>query len=265
MIFLLSLFIPYMYVLFKSIFLFMISSAINSISSKGTKIIAKSGLKAGTNYLTSVTNNFIDSIDFEKGFEIDWNKVASGFYGKDTLLNSVSAFGSETFKLSFNAALDDIFTKDGLRKDLSNSFYDTTGVKGINRNLSVLAGAGIEYGLTGKTSLNILSANNLGFNLNNDVGLFELQFDENSVTANISKNGNMVDVAALINSTESYKDALRIWNAKIKANSGDFTDLGIVNGINAAAASQTLFGNIAAQKVWDGEIELNVEKMELEE
>lgn len=239
-----------------------LGSAINSISSKGTKIIAKSGLKAGTNYLTSVTNNFIDSIDFEKGFEIDWNKVASGFYGKDTLLNSVSAFGSETFKLSFNAALDDIFTKDGVRKDLSNSFYDTTGVKKINRNLSVLAGAGIEYGLTGKTSLNILSANNLGFNLNNDVGLFELQFDENSVTANISKNGNMVDVAALINSTESYKDALRIWNAKIKANSGDFTDLGIVNGINAAAASQTLFGNIAAQKVWDGEIELNVEKME---
>lgn len=239
-----------------------LGSAINSISSTGAKIIAKSGLKAGTSYLTSVTDNFIDSIDFENGFEIDWDKAASGLYDSKILLNTVSGFGSEAFKLSFNTALDDIFTTDGLRKNLSDSFYEVKGVKEINKNISVLAGAGIEYGLTGKTSLNVLSANNLGLNLADDVGLFELKFEQNDVTAEISKNGNMVNVFTLLNSPESYKDASRIWNAKIKANSGDFMDLGIVNGLNAAAASQATFGTIAAKKIWDGEITLNVEMME---
>lgn len=240
-----------------------LTSMAGNIASFGGQVLAKSGIKAASSYLTSVASNFFESVDYTNGFTVDWDKVNNGWIDQNTILNSLTSFGTETIKIGFNKGLNDFFLTDGTGYSLNSKVFDVSGMNIVNSNIANLSGAAFEYAVTGKTKLNILSANNLGMKLEDDIGLFELDFGKSEVTGRVGMNGTSVNIPAILKALPSASDSVRIFDAKVQAEFGNITRLGILNGINAAANSGLEIGVFSAKKVWNGDINLSVENMDV--
>lgn len=235
-----------------------LNGAVDKINISGLKTLTKGVVKAGTTYVSEITNNFVDSIDFKNGFKIDWENFTESCYSKETLNNALSGFCTEVTSIATNKFLNKNLLTDGLNQNLNAQVFDVAGIEFVNRTTATLASSGVEYLITGNTSLNLFSVNNLGFNLDGDVGLFEVNFDREGVSATIGKGGTQIDTVKLLKNSRALSDTFRIAGAKV----GRGNKLAILNGVNAAANCGTATALVAANNVWRNEWKFEIQDMD---
>ena len=237
------------------------TNAISNVSSSLLRVTETAFVKTGASYLESVADNYIDSMSFENGFSIDWDKANSGWINEGFVKNALTSGLSYGTGQAVKLGLDKFNLKDGIGKVLNGNIFNVMGISSFNNIASTAAMAGVEYLMNGETSINLLSLRDLGYKGAGDSGLLSVKFSNDGVTAKISNSGSQVSLWDSLNFIPGIFESARISSAKIRNLFGDSKDLGIVNGINAAANSGNDTAMVTASEVWNKKINLYVEDM----
>ena len=238
-----------------------LSDTISKIPNSLASIAAGMGLKAGSTYLQNVTDKYVDSMNFDSGFSIDWDKAGSSWLNDGIIKRSLTAGLSYGAGQGVRLGLGKINLVDGLNKKLDSLVFHTEGINSLNNILGTAASAGVEYLLQNETALNVLALSDFGYTGPGDMGILSLKFDDSGLSARISSNGNMIQISEVLKSLPGVINAGRITVSKFLNMLGYNKSLGIINGINAAANSGLPSGLYSAYGAWNNKYKLTIEDM----
>ncbi|MBQ0003052.1 MAG: hypothetical protein KBT21_05900 [Treponema sp.] len=244
------------------------SAAMNTVAGTAMnqvlKTTANAGIRTAQTFLSSAANSYIDAMSFTDGFSIDWNKANNFLSDGDVLRNSISAGLSYFTNQTVSSALNSITLTDGVNKALNQDIFKVSQMNSLNSVISGVAASGVERMITGKTTLNLLSAADLGFRTGFidkngnyiktdqgvDVGLLAVTFDDSGVSAKIANEGTVLGLKKITDGLTGIDDALRVIKAKEKAKNGDNKEISILNGVNGLGYLGGINFDIA-QNVWN--------------
>jgi len=176
------------------------ASAALSTASTAANVAAQAGIAAGQSYATSVANSAINSVYINKDGNLDFSgdSFVESLYSKDTMASVLSTAASTSISMGGKA----FFTNDGNGLGLTDKVFNIKGMSALADMTANATAAGITYGMTGKTTVNLLNFGMFGVtNPEGDLvtsGLLELTFDkENGVSSTIGSGGFDMNVGKL--------------------------------------------------------------------
>ena len=237
-----------------------VSDAVSALDNTAGRIIF-SGLNAGlTNYSQSAASSAINSVYLTSDGHLafDAENFSKSLYSREILAGAVSGMAGRVVSQGLGTYL----TIDGNKMELNEKVFN---LKGIN-SFSSIAGSGtaslVEYGITGKTTINLLNTGIFGLTdlkgkeLNK--GLFEMTFSKNKgISGRIGSGGNDMNIASVLTAFGGVRDALKITDAKVSSLFGKQEKISTMNAINMLGYTGFNDNIRLANDIWDDRLSVN--------
>lgn len=214
-------------------------------------------INSASSYANSVANSYIDAIDFDNGFSIDWDQANSVWTDENVIRQSISAGVTPMVKSATNNFLDKIALQDGLYKGLTSNVFNVDGISSLNKTISTLTSSFTEKAITGSTTLNLLSLRDLGFT-KIDSGLIGITFSEDGISSSFTSSGNRLDMTDLLTSISGLSDFSKVTGAKLSNAFGNDHNLIMLNSVNALGCLNNSINKNLAKDIWRKKQKVNI-------
>lgn len=225
------------------------SSAMNQVA----KLTVNTGIKTAQTYTASIADSYIDAMQFNGGFSIDWNRAGGIWTNDDVIRNSISSGLTYATSSLVNNNLNQLTLTDGIDREINNNFYNVKAVSSLNKTISNLAAAGVEKIVTGKTTVNLLNAKG--------TGLFELIFDDDGISASFGNDGIDLNSIDAIRGLSGISDAIKTADAKAALSNGNEEKIALINAINCLSYSNSERSKELAKEIWNNDKIVNIKEM----
>lgn len=233
------------------------SDALSSVENGLVQFLGNTAVRMTSSYLTDVSSAYIDSMSFEKGFSIDWDRANRAWLDSDVLKRAGGAGASYGVRTAANYGLNSLSGMDGINVPLNEAVFNISAIRALNNSLAQLAGSGTEFAITGKTTLNLLGTKELGMDLGDgNVGFFGITLDNNGVSAAITSDGTYIGLSQILKGVGGIKDALKVSGIKVGNLFGNTDGIALLNAANALGYSGINENIDLAQKLWNKELNL---------
>ncbi len=236
--------------------------------------------QAVNNAVAGTVNGFY----IENG-EFGWNgdALADSLFGK----NALAGYAAGMAALLTSHALGKFNSQDWNKNALSGDLVNTASLAAFNEAAANLVAAGIEYGITGETTFNLLSIGDIysAFKGDNetpsgrgpkssqgaeifparlatrthkrkDVGLFELHLTNKGISGKLGSAGRKVDWGNIMSSLEGLGETLNVAKFKLGGEKGNST-LAAANGLAWTDNSRQAL----ARELFEGGVKAKYEEM----
>ena len=207
------------------------------------------GLLAGVQSFTSNTaTSAINAFNWTDG-HLGWSTDAfiSGGFSMNAMASVAGASGS-----AFTSGLMGMVNMvDGNGTALSGNVFNTKGISSFNNLTGGLVSTGIQYGMTGETTLNLMNISDFGSE--RGYGLLEMHLGgKQGFGMNLGSNGTSVSYAALASSAGGIGESYKIAKAKYENQQGDQTALNTLNSANGLGYTDDKENYQLAKDIWNG-------------
>lgn len=228
-------------------------------------VAAQAGISMASSYATSVANSAINSVYINKDGNLDFagDSFVESLYSKNTMASVLSTAASTSISMGGKA----FFTNDGNGLGLTDKVFNIKGMSALADMTANATAAGITYGMTGKTTVNLLNFGMFGVtNPEGDLvtsGLLELTFDkENGVSSTIGSGGFDMNVGKLTSALGGLHDALKVTEAKVSEAFGEQEAISTLNAVNILGYTGESFDIGLARDIWKEKIAVEYDDVE---
>ena len=214
----------------------------------GDGVLGKTLAAGAQSFTTNVATSAINAVSWSNG-GLSWNNDAftQGAFG-------TGAWGSVAGAAGGAATATTLGTwnlQDGNNIALSKNVFNTDRIESFNGLMGGLASTGIQYGIAGETTLNVLNFADLGGTAN--YGIMEMHLGgSRGFGMNLGNNGTNVSYSTMAASMSGLNDTLKITGAKVGAAVGDMRGLSTLNAVSMMGYTQDSGNYEIARAIWSG-------------
>jgi hypothetical protein len=219
-----------------------------SLGEFGKGAIGKGLLAGAQSFTTNLTTSAINAFNWTDGHP-GWSTDAfvSGGFSMNAMASVAGASGS-----AFTGGLMGMVNMvDGNETALSGNVFNTRGISSFNNLTGGLVSTGIQYGMTGETTLNLMNISDFGSE--RGYGLLEMHLGgEQGFGMNLGSNGTNMSYATLASSAGGISESYKIAKAKYENMQGDKTALTTLNSANGLGYTDDNYNYQLAKDIWNG-------------
>jgi len=211
------------------------ATTISSTLLKGTEIMANNVAASSIN-----ATNFRALVNGGNAF--DSKAFAKGAFGKEAMVGVVAGMAGHAVSTGMGSM--NIKSNSGTSLTGVTGAYNVGAMKALNNTMGGLASAAVTYGLTGRTTLNLLNLSMLGIKNREtkqtaSLGLFELTVGKNGVTGEIGKGGIDLNLGNMAKCFTGYNESRRVFQMKHsgEANNTAFETIAMIENTKDAKDS----------------------------
>jgi hypothetical protein len=212
-------------------------------------LIARTALSGAQAFTTNVASSAINAVSWNgNGFSWDTEAFDEGAFGKAAWASVAGAAGSA----ATSGWLGEWNLQDGNKTALTQNVFNVKSISNFNNLMGSMASTGIQYGMTGEATLNVM--NFADFGNGPSYGLMEMHLgSDRGFGMNLGSNGNNVSLGTIAASMSGLSDTMKITGAKVAAGFGDVRGLSTLNAINMMGYTQNSGNYDVARAIWTGQ------------
>ena len=214
----------------------------------GKAPIGKALLAGAQGFTTNTATSALSAFSWSNG-KLGWDKDAflTGSFGTGTWASVAGASGS-----AFTSGLMSMANMvDGNGTILSSNVFNTRGISSFNNLTGGLVSTGIQYGMTGDATLNLM--NIADFGSERGYGLLEMHLGaKQGFSMNLGSNGTNVSLGTIASSMGGVGESYKITEAKYENLQGDKTALTTLNSANGLGYTDNKDNYQLAKDIWNG-------------
>ena len=214
----------------------------------GKAPIGKALLAGAQGFTTNTATSALSAFSWSNG-KLGWDKDAflTGSFGTGAWASVAGASGS-----AFTSGLMSMANMvDGNGTILSSNVFNTRGISSFNNLTGGLVSTGIQYGMTGDATLNLM--NIADFGSERGYGLLEMHLGaKQGFSMNLGSNGTNVSLGTIASSMGGVGESYKITEAKYENLQGDKTALTTLNSANGLGYTDNKDNYQLAEDIWNG-------------
>ena len=220
-------------------------------------VVGKALLAGAQTFTTNTATSAINAFNWSNG-KLGWDtdSFMTGSFGMGALASVAGAAGAA----GMSTALGNWNLYDGSNVDLSKQVFNRKSIESFNSLAGGLTSTGIQYGMTGEATLNVMNFTDFGGDAS--YGLMEMHLGgSRGFGMNFGSSGTNVSLGTLGASMSGLRDTVKITGAKAAAAFGDQRGISTLNAINMMGYTDIASNNTTAKAIWSDKLNVRYDSI----